>query len=209
MPPTDLQRLKNRSVEPPGGWRFTEPRTGREINGSHFAGCVEQTKAFLQANRLEVPVNLADIIEDQIALRVPASFRAASDRDNAFGMGTITFSQVRDFTSAIRHETKRHRFVRVHTEEAVCRKETCLACPLHRSMKDCLSCTGLIEWVWSWAGHPILRNDMEDKEVRVCGPSSTMVLAELAWDTETLKRIVSQHLAAKLPAACWKRSVLK
>lgn len=187
-----LPRLKNRHMEPPGGWVYRDLDTGIFVTSLRsLDDLISQCKAHRRANDLEIPedfdlrieASIAFSVAPELALDLPADRKASEAMLNLFQVNKRTNQYLLDWR--LKHGLKM-----VSVEEAEERAKQCVGCK-QNSRVICLTCQGTDQWVNSWTK----RWTKHDKSLGVCVSDGIVLYATVHSVLET---------SGEFPEGCWK-----
>lgn len=210
-----LMRLKNRAIKPFAfGWPYsiTTPAGEKiEVVAATFLGqfgIVAKVERILRANKMDVPPNLADIIEDQIARRIPNAGRRPSLAASIIRSSAAIISGTQTLLALTMRRSSEKRFV--EQEEAERRAEVCLtmndgkACPYNR--KDaCFGCDGIYTLVKIWFRG---KKTTKDDRLFACNVCGCLNSAQVHVQSDILLAGTKPVIAAQYPLGCWKRVIV-
>lgn len=187
------------SITPRTGYVYTDPDTGVRFEESLHRTLVDTVARHRRANKLAVPPNLSDIIEDAICRMNPASFR--TDRPVVAGSpASPPHPQQRGAVSLSAATAATLRVLRARTSPLVDstvvreRAAICRACAENLREPCCYSCK--VESVFS----PIVgakHRNLSTAMLGVCGADNTFTKA-VVWVSG------SRAFISVYPGACWK-----
>lgn len=201
--------------EPPGGWMWIEPKTGRAVRAGSFQSLVNQAIAYLVANKRgdEIGPDFGFKIEADVAERLPAGWAYDSATKNrnyvpAPAKASIGLGIVESKTSRVKNLWERGGRKRVDAAVASERAKQCVGCELNKNV-GCLTCNGVYQNMQAFMGK---LGTPYDKRVQACGGDQVFIKIKV-WMTEaTLRAAIPSFARPKLdgyPAECWHRKILE
>jgi hypothetical protein len=188
-------RLKNRNMEPPGGWIYRDLDTGMwTASKKNIDDLIAQCIAHRRANDLPIPSDFAQKIETSLAFSVSPELAIDLPDDRKIGPRAITLYHVNKATNAYLLGWRlKAGMAKVDGDEALGRAETCASCKFNNRTL-CLTCNGSDQWIGAWTG----RRSKFDPVLGVCEQDGIILYATLH----------SKHpphpLNGVFPAFCWK-----
>jgi len=187
-----MQALKYKMYAPPGGkWFYLVPETGRYFETSqNMNELLGKVVRHYGVNKLAVPANLQDLVEDYICRNIPFGACTGDDPRKPEDMPP-TFYEV---TEKLEKMFRGHRYEYVGAVEAKNRAGVCMQCPKN-GHGMCTSCNRLQETARRFVGG---RSLPEDKKLGVClvlrVPANCLVHVRLAH---------TDLYGLTFPADCW------
>jgi hypothetical protein len=128
--------LKDRTLEPQGGWTYRDPDLGVRLKAGTFNSLVQSVRSLRSVNTLAIPQNISEIIEDDICRNTARSF--VKNPDEAY-LGMVTRQDLLDAVNAL---------PRGLTDDAplaiAAFSQGCCSCPFNVPTV-CLTCDGLMD----------------------------------------------------------------
>ena len=147
-----------------------------------FGGLLTLLNEHYAANKIAVPANLRELVEDYICRHVPEGFCNGDGSKNA--THAVTLADIRTNTQKLMDGGL------VTPGEASRRIDICLACA-YNDRRLCPSCVGLV----AWAKKLVNRSLPRDEWLGVCGIDASALPAKVH-----MKQIAED---ARYPAPCW------
>lgn len=194
---SEWPRLKYPHMEPPGGWRYKDVKTGMLIFGSNKTDLILKCKEHRRANNLPIPDNFDAYVERYICLNIPPELVLGLTDDHVVSEEAMTKFNVTQKTDEFLLAWKQSGQKLVPQEAADLRASTCLNCS-HNSKSVCLTCQGLDVWIGGWTGQ---RKTPYDKHLFVCSCDGVILYAGVHADYRYGKGVY--------PENCWKRENIK
>jgi len=191
-----MERLRDKCEHPPGGWVWRDDLLGKVVISKTFDGLIDMVKRQRASNRLDIPSDLAQIIEHEICRRLPDRF--VKGRKEAMTQEMLSRHEVDRATDVLLQSWVRNGRRLVSEEVARVRSDVCQHCP-HNVKLGCLSCRGIDRYLLNWVGHN-RRTGYED------------LLGGCAYDRCYIMVTVHLHLtelpttARSLPPECWRNA---
>lgn len=193
--------LKNRSIVPNGGFRYTQKESGRTIHAPTFHALCEIVKNHRAANGYPISIDYEAEIETQLCLQLP--------KGECKQVGTqvtprkLGFSDVMRFTKII-GESILKGSPRVDKDEANRRALICADCNANVQAAGCSGCNskrvaGLVE---SLTGTDRTDHDEKLHSCQFCGCFNK---AQVWFPLEILQGHTKENVNSALPDHCWKK----
>jgi hypothetical protein len=184
-------------MEPPGGWRFTDVKTGMLIFGANKNDLFQKCKEHRRANGLPIPADFDAHIERHICLNIPPELVLGLSEDRVMSEATLTRFNVMQKTDAFLLAWKQSGQKLVDQDSATLRAGSCLNCSSN-SKNVCLTCQGLDVWIGGWTNQ---RKTPYDKYLFVCACDGIILYAGVHAGFIYDKDVYPEH--------CWKRECIK
>ncbi len=200
----------HRDIEkPPGGWKYTVPETGVTVKADFFSMLYKRVVAHREANRLPVPDDYYEFLEDAACAETNPGAGWCGQRkakpSHKKPIQHMRLTRVESFLKTVWQAIIDRKFV--EKDEAQRRVDICLKCPLRTTMPG--GCTGCYSLVHK--GQKLLQKNgaieieaYEDGFVRdVCGACGCIIPLKAALPNSTLNKAEGN----KRPAyweGCWR-----
>ena len=194
---SEWPKLRYPNMEPPGGWRYKDVKTGLLVFGSNKTELIRNCKEHRRANSLPIPDNFDAYIERYICLNIPPELVLGLSEDHVVSEEALTLFNVTQKTDDFLLAWKQSGQKLVTQETATLRAGTCLNCS-RNSKSICLTCQGLDIWIGGWTGQ---RKTPYDRHLFVCACDGVILLASVHTNISYEKDVYPEH--------CWKRECIK
>jgi len=194
-----MLKLKNKSNEPRTGFTY-HLDNGFMVRGNTLDELITSVKAHMRANKDEIPEDLAEIIEDDICQRNPASMCTGDGPKRFFP----SISQIHSGTKAILHAWKIGQKRFVDQKEAERRALICANCRFNIRASGCIGCDALYVLVKKTYN----RHTTQDALLRVCGVCECFNDAQVHATKEVLDEALKPGTLENYPDHCWKKHLL-
>ena len=209
MPESKLLKLKNRSVVPPGGYRFSDPQDDFFIaNAPTLEVLVRQATHHRRANGYPIPENFAEVVEDWLCRQIPmdmvTGFEHIDPRN--YRPHVLTFTAVQKATREILGAWRADGRRMASASEIEQRSKNCADCKMNSGKAACASCHGITSWVMLWMGKI---NPPHADRLYVCAIDAVLNLAQVHLTAEAIGRTVKKFMLEKYSESCWKRKIVE
>jgi hypothetical protein len=212
-----MRRLNSENVQPPGGFRYFVGETATWVPTqrdpfTNIIDLMEAVRAHHKANRLPLPPNLRELIEDQICTRLndpawcnsgtiltEAQVHAARAGKTGFGIkDVIAFSAtMADWAIAGGR--------RVTDDQLTARIKTCLRCPMHSDPIGCGPCnSGPLKTIalrlLAGSPHPL------DRDLKSCAVCGCYLPVKTRIPTDILHKRLKPEVLERFPDYCWMKT---
>jgi hypothetical protein len=195
-------KFKNPNRVPPGGqWFFKVKETGEffEDRGS-INSLYDKVIRHYVSNKIKVPANLRDLIEDYICANVHESF-CSGDREGYPKVKSLDFFSIIKFTEVLFSRiTVGAELFYVPSSQAEQRALICggeSPCP-ENNLNMCVSCNGLRKWGAKLLGN---RKTCYDSRLGVCAKCGCLLTAKIHVNIKCLNE--TEETVKELPESCW------
>lgn len=186
-------RLKNRRIDPPGGFVFRDEDTGMWSQSlMNLDDLVLKARQHREANQLPVPEDFAKQVEAFICYRIDPSMVEGMSADRKISERQLNLITVNKLTQNFMSSWSKNGHHYVEQNEADGRATLCANCTYNK--KYCLSCHALDQWCRSWTGN---KRTKLDKEMGICQCDGIILLASLHVQ-------MNYKQDAGYPESCWK-----
>jgi hypothetical protein len=188
--------VKDTSLAPPGGWRYTQPETGFEFTASTLREVVRKVTAHREANGIAVGDPSADI-QDFVCAQLPIGSEDCTHViEGDYALKThFTMEDVKRFVQAAVAALGSRGLV--EQTEAERRAAICASCPLNTTIKGCWRCKGMAEWLFRLIG---ARRTAHGSRLNQCGVCGCAIKAKI-WLPQDVAQQVSEGYT--FPSWCW------
>ncbi len=186
--------LANKNKGVTGGWKFFMPG-GYMINSSGLDKLVAAVRQHIEVNGEEVPLNLAEIVEDQICRRIPANF-VKEDIYDTYPFQTKIEETTRRVIDMLNQDGV------VDVAAVLDRSDICQPCMLNRSRVGCKSCDDFSELAGRLNGSSV------DPNLRICDMTACGANILVRCSQELIRRVFRSVPASDLPEKCWLSPIL-
>ena len=197
-----MLKLNNRSHTPSGGFRYTQPESGMQIDASSFDQLMARIKDHRDANGYPISINIEAEVEDQVC-RNTASEQWCRKVDDEAAPRSYRANDVLRFSRVLAEKFIKGN-KRADQESANTRAATCAACPDNIPVHGCDGCgSGVIQSaIRRVSGAGSTPHDSELKTCRWCGCFNA---AQVWFPLEILQDNMSGEIRNSLPKHCWKK----
>jgi len=154
----------NKNETPPGGYKYTDPRTGMKFDDNSIFGIYPRVSRAWFANDIEFPDNWKAVIDHEICEQNPQM----ESREIGVPERVLTFQDVERFASSVKKWLEKGAQF-VSSEEAERRAAICAKCQFNKPLRMCFGCTKTLTWVAERAGWPQTSRDSELQGCVICG----------------------------------------
>jgi hypothetical protein len=188
----------------PGGWRYTDPDTGNKTIAGCFIDLVDKAVEHRITNGLPIPLNMSELIEDQLCSQIKPSFwhereTVAAKPDDLHAM------TVNQKVEALNRAFKSYGSITVPATVATERSKVCRFCSCNKPT-SCLSCNGVYDWLCKKFNLPALP---DDDYLHSCSVDRVYNKAQVHLTVEVFASKVGQAHLSRYPESCWKRKLLE
>ena len=194
--------LKQRWVVPPGGWVFTVKETQSKITAGSRGDLVLKVKDHYTANGIEVPWDLAAVIEDQICRRVGPDHCEWSGVNFEGVNANLSMSDAVNGTRVLMSWVLAGT-PRVSQNEANTRAATCAGCPLNTLAAGCPGCGGLRAMVADIVGGQVTH----EGKLGACAVCKCSNRAAVWLPLDIVRKGLTSSQNELLPDYCWKKVI--
>jgi hypothetical protein len=197
-----MLRLSNRSHVPTGGFRYTQPESGLQIDANSFDQLMVRIKEHRDANGYPININIEAEVEDQVC-RNTTTGQWCREIDEEPAPRSYRVNEVLRFSRMLANK-----FIkggeRVEQATANARAAICAGCPDNNVVHGCDGCgAGVIQTaIRRVTGAGVTPYDSELKTCRWCGCFNA---AQVWFPLEILKDNMSEEIHDSLPEHCWKK----
>lgn len=211
-----MLELIDKQKGPPGLFEFVVPETGYRIKEHTLQELYKKVKLHYAANRIPLPENYQELIEDRICQRLDGNWCRHSLRDSKTGRirkspcrpslkqiikGTISIAEI--LLAKIKGKEDQ---VFVSQEEADQRALICSRCPFNYATSTCSTCDAMAEVTKQAAKAKGTRKTKYDSNLHNCCICGCRTEAIVHIDKEILNACNSEKDMLQYPKWCWKRS---
>ena len=132
-----MLKLRKKHVVPPGGYRYYDPDLKMKVEKNTLQQLIEEITRLRGLNALEIPDNLADIIENWICEQVPDNF-VIGDLTKKPKLGYVPVATVRVATEKFLTKWRATGRKVCSQQEAVRRAAICVQCQENNTNSSCL-----------------------------------------------------------------------
>lgn len=195
-----MKHLLNTYTVPPGGWRYVVPETKATLRAGNKEDLTRNVAKHLEANKLPVPHDLGDIIEDQICQFIGPEHctwgaeeyaaHPTMDGHDVMNGAKVMLGWVLGGTPY------------VATSEAERRASICSSCVMNMPVGMCMACAGLSKIVTRITAG---RRTSYDQFLHSCAICKCSNKAQIWLPLDTLHRGVTPDINEGFPIHCWKK----
>lgn len=195
-----MLRLKDRSLVPPGGFRYTQPESGRLITASSLPNLFVAVKEHRAANHYPIGPTFETEVEDGVCRAVPDSCTEVPASKTAKVMG---LADVLRLTALLGESLIRGRNP-VEQSEAERRASICVGCADNQVPEGCAPCQSnrIESAIIAITGARATSRDALLQSCRHCGCFNR---AQVWIPLDLLLRHSDPSIQPNLPSHCWKK----
>lgn len=201
-----MLRLTNKSLIPPGGWRYTQTMPdGKEVkitapSYNHLLLRIELLRA---GNGLDVSQGWQDRLEAEICEQCNLGpKRCKYEAPPVYAPKQLTLHEILIFLAVVKSWLQTGREW-VSQEEAERRAAICAACPNNVVIEGCTACSRLVEKITEVIGNRTTQYDHMLNGCQVCGCSNRV---HNHLPIPVLARGTNEEM--DFPSYCWKRAAV-
>lgn len=188
-----MLKLKLRNVTPPGGYRYVDPDTQYPFVAGFLSDLVDKVKAHRRGNKLSIPADLSERIEDWMCRSMPDGVCVSTDTNSSWrGSKRLVEDTINRTVGAFRHSRV------VNEQTANERAEICIACSHNVRTPGCSSCRGVNRITKELAGG---RWTKADSRLHSCERTGTLLRVMVHYGTTPIKANVDVRIPK--PRNCW------
>jgi hypothetical protein len=198
-----MKTLLRNYETPPTGWRYLVHETGFTVKGQSLMCLVDNVTKHMVANRVLVPENLWDIVQDQMCQVLPASYckEPGFPTPPEYGGTKFTLGRVIAGTRVISAWLLSGK-PRVDQETADWRSAICAGCPHNRQPSGCEGCSAgrlrdLVVRVVAGS------RTLKEEEIVACDVCGCSLKAKVWIPLDILQEHVERGVNGNFPAHCW------
>jgi len=199
-----MKRLSRKDTVPPGGFKYFVKATKTWLKAPDWKTIVQRARGHHQANGIDIPENLPELIEDQLCAALPPGHCNYEDgQPVVLHRTSLGFAEVIRGTATL-GDWLIHGKKLVPDAEANRRAAICAACPFNREIEGCTSCNAN-------ALHSIAnrvtggRNAAFAHQLNACWFCGCSNRAQVWLPLDILQRHLPEELNGQLPDQCWKK----
>jgi hypothetical protein len=212
-----MRRLNSENVQPPGGFRYFVGETATWVPTqrdpfTNIIDLMEAVHSHHKANRLPLPPNLRELIEDQICSRLQDPAWCNQDGHvltdvqvhaaRSKGWFEFNLPRVRSFSSTMIDWWIHAGRQPVSDEVITARAETCLRCPMHSDPVGCTQCNkgsllSIVERMISGRKHPL------DSKLKSCAACGCLLAIKTRIPQPILLKFMDAEVIRRLHPTCW------
>ena len=190
-------RLTERSLGPPGGWKYTQPESGLAFRAVTYGQLLEFVRNHRKGNKYDVSPGWEERFEEEFCTQnrligTPWCLIENTEPKMARPWGVADVRRFLNSAAAIAREGKAA-FVEQETAET--RAEVCANCPFNATLPGCFGCNNLTELIAKIRGSRTTSRDSKLRHCMVCGCVNSVKV----W----LKDSVVDSTGLEFPDHCW------
>ena len=195
-----MLKLRDKSIGPPGGWRYRQPESGVVISGGSWPALITKVNQHRQANGYPITIEMERQVEAFMCDAQPGECAEVDDEPPR----TFRLSEVIAFTGLML-ESIFTGSPRASEEEAARRGKICAGCADNVKVEgSCNGCSAgavqrMLEKV---CGKKSTEHDDKLHSCRHCG---CLNKAQIWFPLGLLQRHTSAEVDKALPSHCWKK----
>jgi hypothetical protein len=198
--------LRQKSTVPPGGYKFFVATTNRWITSGSLSGIMEEVVGHLKTNRIPIPSNLQELVEDRICQNISAEIRdqvctyvSGPENPPVNIQRVMTWGDIANFLSVLGAWATQGGSL-VGGTEAVRRAEICASCPYNIRVAGCPACHSVAAKLTQLIGGNT--TGLEDK-LQGCGVCGCDNRAQVWFPLSVLGKGITEDM--EFPDWCWKK----
>lgn len=193
--------LINRSIVPPGGFRYTQEESGVTMHAPTFQALCEVVKNHRAANGYPISIDYEREIETQLCLRLPQG--SCKEVGTAITPRQLGFADVMRFTKTLGESILKGN-PRVDKEEANRRALICVGCNANVKAHGCSGCNSskVETLVKTLTGTDETDHDAKLESCQFCG---CLNKAQVWFPLDILQKHIKKSINDALPEHCWKK----
>lgn len=198
-----MQRLSNRSIVVPDGFRYTVQETGYTVRARDYWSWMKKTRDHYKANEIPIPDDLDARMEDQLCKLLPPEW-CARPNDASWINTRISWD---DFANGMKAFVSLFLggFDFVDQAEAERRAWLCCGCPMNVSLAGCGACRKMATLI---TGDVAKRTTPYDADLRACAICKCAVQSMVWFPMDALESADTPEHQALYPAEfCWKNKL--
>lgn len=191
--------LVERSLAPPGGWRYTQPESGRAFSCISWRQLFEQVASHRRGNGYDTAEGWEQRFEDEFCRqnRLEGSQWCPLNYEIEKPERRLGLADVRRFLNTVKEAIASGGDVFVTQEVAEDRAATCAGCVHNAHVPGCMGCNGLRNLIAKVKGDRATSHDDNLRHCTVCGCTNSVKV----W----LKESVIDSEGLEFPDHCWLR----
>lgn len=192
--------LAEKSLSPPGGWKYTQPESGKFFSGISYRQLFELVAAHRRGNNYDVAPGWEQRFEEEFCQQnqlVGTQWCPLQNQDPK-PERSLGLSDVRRFLYSVQEAVVKKGDIFVSQEEAENRAATCASCINNATVPGCFGCNGLRNLVDKLRGNRHTSHDERLRHCTVCGCTNSVKV----W----LKESVIDSSGLEFPDHCWLKS---
>ena len=190
---------------PPGGWRYTQPETGYEMQAMVLPALRAQVQMHRKSNRemkLDLDEGWWERVQAEMCLDNPGWITSYCDPNAGPQLpsrGPVGIYDLLTFFRAMRKWVFDHGFSRVSKEEQDRRRAICKACPHNIDVKGCTGCQGVVRWLGEFMDREEV--EAEDPDLKNCGVCGCVLKLKTILPAEVIRETTNPR--DTYPDHCW------
>lgn len=195
-----MLKLKDKSLTPPGGWRYVQRESGKVITATSFLNLVAEVQQHRMANGYPIQMDMEQEVDEGVCREIP---EACVERKHEAIPSRLNIRNVLNFTMTLGESILKGN-PKVDEEEANRRAKICATCPANINADGCGACNldTINSLITKLTGAMPTRYDDKLESCRYCG---CLNKAQVWFPLDILKRHLNPEIAEALPTACWKK----
>ena len=198
-------KLRRRDVVPPGGWHYIVPGTTKAILSGYWHTLIADVAKYMSSNEIDIPIDLAEQIEDWICRHIPAELTSDPHQVYAPGKRPLTSHTIETATAIALRAWKNVGRKVVLISEAEERAKICADCKFNISSVSCFSCKGTRQWILQ----KVQRTTSMDNNLLVCSISGIMNMTHVHMTEEVIRSFSNGNILDNHPDNCWKKKMAR
>jgi hypothetical protein len=200
-----MLKLARKNVTPPGGFRYVDSDTNQKFSAPDMARLVKKVTVHRTSNKLPIPDDLPERIEDWLCGKMPAGIcKDSRGRTVRYGAAHKTAESAVRATMLIHRIMQRASRSNVKTRVANARAAVCRDCSKNLPFAGCMSCRGVRSIIENLKRG---RRTAHDDKLMACGICGVLNQIHVFIDEQTI--IETTKKASGYPEHCWKLKIVK
>jgi len=193
-----MRRLKDRTLVPPGDFRFTD-ETGHTTRAKSYRDWVSTAKDHRRANNLDVPPDLEAKMNEQLCGVIPPEWCDRDPGDTAWVDTRFSWADLAEGMKVFGHWAALG-LPLAQEKEANRRAAICVSCPLNVQVSGCSTCHKIASLL---TGAVAQKKGAYDDSLRACAICHCALRAMVWFPMETIESNESAERQALRPNFCW------
>jgi hypothetical protein len=184
---------------PPEGYRYVFPTDGHVSHAWTYTDWIQDAINHLQANKEEIPPDLAETMEHQLCLTLPPGWCNYDDDNRPRATTVLYWGDIQaglETFARIAKEVVSGRFHFASQTESERRALICSRCYLNTNVSGCSACHKLAKEVVG------SRTTKYDFALKACAACKCLLKAKVHFPIESLD-IENERMQALYPEHCW------
>jgi len=195
------KRFSNKSMTPPGGFRYTQTESQTEFRTITFKDILDKVRLHRLANGYMMGPGWEDKLESDMCENYEVGvWRFVDEPAATAGPRSVKVSDVLNFLKFAANWLSSGAQL-VEPEIAEKRAEICRGCPLNQPIEGCSPCVQMAERVSRLVGARATKHDARLHGCSICG---CQIRAMVWFPLESLQKSMTDSMFDAAPSWCWK-----